>query len=98
MPDRASVPGPSTIVDGPFFMPKESPKPRRLSRRETQALTFAARGLTDAQIAEALRLGRRTIERYISNAMLKLDAPNRTCAVVIALNWQFIKFDTVLAN
>lgn len=99
MPDRAETPGQSTsVVDCPFFMPKDAPEPRKLSRREVEVLILAARGLTDAEIAKRLNLGNRTISRYIGNCLTKLDAPNRTCAVVIALNWQFIKFDVVLAN
>jgi DNA-binding NarL/FixJ family response regulator len=91
------TPGQSATVDCPFFLP-ESPKPQRLSRREVEALTLAARGLTNGEIAEKLLLGVRTVDRYIGSAMIKLNAPNRTCAVVIALNWQFIRFDTILAN
>lgn len=97
MPDRALQPGQSLNEGCPFFVPK-SPKPKSLSKREAQVITLVGRGLTTAEIAQELLLGERTIVRYIGNAMTKLNAPNRTCAVVIALNWQMVTFDAVLAN
>lgn len=50
----------------------------RLSGREREVLHFAADGRTNAEIAEALGLSVRTVERHLSNAYLKLGISGRS--------------------
>jgi len=55
-----------------------------LTPRETECLTWAARGRTSAEIAQLLNRSMETVEFHLSNAMLKLRARTRTHAVAIA--------------
>jgi DNA-binding CsgD family transcriptional regulator len=58
------------------------PNLAELNDRETEILTWAARGKTSAQIAEMLGLAKRTVDFHLDNARNKLDAATRTEAVV----------------
>ncbi|MCE1235423.1 MAG: LuxR family transcriptional regulator [Hyphomicrobiales bacterium] len=52
-----------------------------LSRRETECLQWTAAGKTSWEISAILKLSRSTTEGYITSAMRKLGAANRTQAV-----------------
>jgi DNA-binding NarL/FixJ family response regulator len=67
------------------------PKRIRLSEREIEVLTLAARGQTSGQIARKLRLTKRTVDFHIDNARVKLNASTRTAAVVKAVAAGLIK-------
>ena len=56
-----------------------------LTDRETDALSWAARGKTNSETAEILNISEQTIEFHIRNASRKLSATNKTQAVAIAL-------------
>ena len=58
--------------------------PDPLTDRERQVLRLAGEGLSSAQIAESLFLSEGTVRNYLSEAMHKLDANNRTEAARIA--------------
>jgi DNA-binding NarL/FixJ family response regulator len=68
-------------------VPRQVPRPGtldRLSTRELEILRHAARGLDNDEIAAALHLSTRTVERHLSNAYAKLDLHGksaRTAAV-----------------
>lgn len=55
-----------------------------LTDRERQVLRFAAEGSTGAEIAAKLRLSEGTVRNYLSEAINKLGAVNRTEAARIA--------------
>lgn len=55
-----------------------------LTGREREILTLVERGLTNAEIARRMSLGRPTVARLLSNAMLKLGADSRAQAVILA--------------
>ena len=55
-----------------------------LTNREREVLRLVERGLTNAEIARRMSLGRPTVARLLSNAMLKLGAESRAQAVVLA--------------
>jgi DNA-binding CsgD family transcriptional regulator len=55
-----------------------------LSPREAQVLRRVRLGRTNAQIADDLFISVKTVERHLSNAFAKLDAPNRAAAAAIA--------------
>jgi DNA-binding CsgD family transcriptional regulator len=61
-----------------------------LSPREVDAMSFLARGLSRAQIAETLRISEHTLRAYIESARRKLDAANTTHAVAKAISHGFI--------
>lgn len=58
--------------------------PSPLSSREQEVVALIAAGKTDAQIAAALSISLGTASRHVHNILTKLDASNRTEAVVLA--------------
>jgi DNA-binding NarL/FixJ family response regulator len=63
----------------------------RLSEREIETLTWAARGKTSAEISQILGLTKRTVDFHIDNARGKLGVANRTEAVMRAAQGRLIK-------
>lgn len=60
--------------------------PHTLTPREIECLRLAAIGWTSAQSGTALRVSSRTVEFHLQNAVSKLGAPNRVCAVALAVS------------
>jgi len=60
------------------------PKQVGLNERETEVLTWAARGKTSAEIAQILALTKRTVDFHVDNARVKLKASTRMHAAVKA--------------
>jgi DNA-binding CsgD family transcriptional regulator len=62
------------------------PKPASelLTAREREVLGLVERGLTRIEIARRMGLGRPTVARMLSNAMLKVGAENRLQAIAMA--------------
>lgn len=56
-----------------------------LTRREQQVLALTAKGYSNKEIANALAVTEKTAKVHLSNIMRKLDATDRTSAVVKAL-------------
>ena len=56
-----------------------------LTRRERQILPYVAIGESAKEIAKAVKLAPRTVERYIENMRHKLGARNRTHLVAMAI-------------
>ena len=56
-----------------------------LTPRETEILSLVADGHSSAMIADELSIAARTVEAHLASAMNKLDARNRTAAVVAAI-------------
>jgi DNA-binding NarL/FixJ family response regulator len=63
----------------------------RLSEREIETLTWAARGKTSAEIAQILGTTKRTVDFHLDNARGKLGVANRTEAVIKAAQHRLIK-------
>jgi DNA-binding CsgD family transcriptional regulator len=57
-----------------------------LTPREIECMRLAAIGWTSAQSGTALHLATRTVEFHLQNAASKLGAPNRVCAVAMAVS------------
>lgn len=62
-----------------------------LSEGERKVLSFMSEGKSNPQIAEALALSESTIKFHVNNILLKLDAANRTEAVVTGLKRGLIR-------
>jgi len=56
----------------------------RLTDRETDVLRRVAEGLSNAEIARALRMSETTIKTYVSRVLTKLDCANRVQAALLA--------------
>jgi DNA-binding response OmpR family regulator len=67
------------------------PKRYALSERETEALSWAARGKTSAEIAKIMGLRKRTVDFHIDNARNKLDTTTRIEAVIKAVSGGLIQ-------
>lgn len=55
-----------------------------LTQRETEVIRLVAAGLTNKAIAAELGVSERTIDRHVSNILVKLDVSSRTAATAYA--------------
>jgi DNA-binding response OmpR family regulator len=67
------------------------PQAVTLNEREIDALTWAARGKTSAEIAPILGLSKRTVDFHIDNARAKLGTATRIEAIIKAIKGKFIE-------
>jgi DNA-binding CsgD family transcriptional regulator len=51
-----------------------------LTRRETEVIALVARGKTNRAIARELAISERTVDRHVSNILMKLALPSRSAA------------------
>ena len=56
-----------------------------LSAREVEVLRKVAKGRSNKEIGENLHISENTVKSYLKTIALKLDAPDRTAAVMIAV-------------
>lgn len=61
-----------------------------LTSREGEVLRLVARGLTDAQIAEALVISPRTVNAHLRSIYMKLHISSRNAATYFALEHDLI--------
>ncbi len=65
-----------------------------ITERETEILSYAARGFGNKQIAAALGISEQTIKNHMTSILRKLDANDRTQAVVMAMQSGWISTAT----
>jgi DNA-binding CsgD family transcriptional regulator len=61
-----------------------------LSAREREVIELVATGKTNREIARALSISERTVDRHVSNILLKLDLPSRSAATAWAYQHDLI--------
>lgn len=71
--------------------PPDSNPENPLSRREQEVLNLIAAGQSNAEIAENLFLSPETIKSHVKTILVKLQAKDRTQALVIALQEGFVR-------
>ncbi|MBI5052968.1 MAG: response regulator transcription factor [Chloroflexi bacterium] len=64
-----------------------------LTERELETLRLLARGLSNEEIAEQLRIQQHTVGKYVSNILIKLHLANRTQAALYALRHKLTHLD-----
>jgi predicted ATPase/DNA-binding NarL/FixJ family response regulator len=64
--------------------------PEELSEREAEVLRLVATGMTDGQVAEALAISPRTVNRHLSSIYSKLGVTTRTAAARVASEYHLI--------
>lgn len=65
--------------------PARPERPYFLTPREREALNLLAQGLSNKQIARVLGISQHGAKRHVANVIAKLNCPNRTLAVALAL-------------
>ncbi len=65
-----------------------------LTDREREVLTCIARGMSNAEIANYLTIGERTVKTHVSNILSKLHLQDRTQAALLALRERLVSLDT----
>ena len=66
------------------------PTPGGLSARELEVLRLVAGGSTNREIAEALGISERTVDRHVSNIFTKLDVSSRASATAFAYEHRLV--------
>ena len=61
-----------------------------LSARERQVIELVAKGKTNREIARQLSISERTVDRHVSNILLKLNLPTRSAATAYAFQHDLI--------
>ncbi len=64
-----------------------------LTQRERELLALLARGLGNGDISARLAIAVPTVKFHITNIMSKLQAANRTAAVLVALRHNIVRLD-----
>jgi two-component system nitrate/nitrite response regulator NarL len=71
----------------------ESERPFLLTPREQQVLDLLADGMSNKQIARRLGISEHGAKRHVANVLAKLNCPNRTLAVALAIRHGLICTD-----
>lgn len=70
-------------------------RPKRLTSRESECLSWTAAGKTSDEVAMILNLSVCTVNKHISNSMRKLNACNKIHAIIKALVERELKFSDI---
>lgn len=73
----------------------EIERPFLLTPREHQALMLLADGMSNKQIARRLGISEHGAKRHVANVLAKLNCPNRTLAVALAMRYGLVSSEEV---
>jgi ATP/maltotriose-dependent transcriptional regulator MalT len=73
-----------------LMRPGDSGSAQPLSARELQVIELLATGKTNREIAQALSISERTVDRHVSNILLKLNLPTRSAATAYAFQHDLV--------
>jgi DNA-binding CsgD family transcriptional regulator len=62
-----------------------------LTPREVQVLRLVAAGKSNKEVADALSLSVKTVERHVGNILMKLDVPSRVAATAWAYEHEVVR-------
>ncbi|MBU3871120.1 response regulator transcription factor [Streptomyces sp. 4503] len=83
------VPMPTSLIRALLHRVRDSgqhrPREVSLTARENEVLLLLAKGMSNKQIARRLGISSHGVKRIVASLLLKLGAPNRTAAVVTAI-------------
>ena len=65
--------------------------PQGLTPREVQVLRLVAAGKSNKELADALSLSVKTIERHVGNILMKLDVTSRVAATAWAYENEMVR-------
>lgn len=88
----------NVVVDVPRGMLEETQEGGPggiLSARETEVLVLVSRGLSNRQVASALRLAEATVKRHLANAYPKMGVSSRGQAVRKALSEEWFTIEDI---
>lgn len=69
--------------------------PQTLTVRETEVLKLMAQGKSNKEIAQALKIGEKTVHSHVSNILSKLNVPSRTQAALYAIRTGLVSLNTL---
>ena len=75
--------------------PEAAIVPEELSKRETEILRLAAKGMSNQEIARELFLSRRTVQAHLASIFRKMDVGSRTEAILQALRKGWLALDDI---
>ncbi len=69
--------------------------PQTLTTRETEVLKLMAQGKSNKEIAQALKIGEKTVHSHVSNILSKLNVPSRTQAALYAIRTGLVSLNSL---